>query len=65
MIPAWPEFTVRPQIGGQAEATGQVAFPIIARPLYRGLKLWDTLPTDLQKEKDYYIFKAETMKLEL
>ena len=34
-------------------------------PLYRGIKLWDTLPTNLQKEKDFITFKAEIMKLEL
>ena len=34
-------------------------------PLYRGLRLWDTLPTDLKKEKDYNKFKAEIQNLRL
>ena len=38
---------------------------IQSSPLYRGIKLWDTLPTNLQKEKDFITFKAEIMKLEL
>ena len=28
-------------------------------PLYRGLKLWDSLPADIQKEKDKYKFKKK------
>ena len=33
-------------------------------PLYRGIKLWDLLPTVLQNEKDYVKFKKEIIKLE-
>ena len=28
-------------------------------PLYRGVRLWNLLPTDLQKEKDKYVFKKK------
>ena len=28
-------------------------------PLYRGARLWDMLPADLQKEKDKYVFKKK------
>ena len=28
-------------------------------PLYRGLKLWDSLPVDIQNEKDKYKFKRK------
>ena len=31
-------------------------------PLYRGLRLWDSLPSDLQKEKDSRIFKKRIAK---
>ena len=30
---------------------------ILNSPLYRGLKLWDSLPSDLQKEKNIQTFK--------
>ena len=30
-------------------------------PLYRGIRLWDTLPTDLQSEKDKYVFKNKIL----
>ena len=30
----WPEFTVRPKVGGQAEATDQVDFPVVLQPGY-------------------------------
>ena len=33
--------------------------------LYRGLKLWDSLPPTLQKEDDYQTFKSELMKMDL
>ena len=29
-ITEWPEFTVRPEVGGQAESTGRVVFYIVA-----------------------------------
>ena len=28
-------------------------------PLYRGMGLWDSLPSDLQNEKDKYVFKKK------
>ena len=34
-------------------------------PLYRALKLWDSLPPTLQKEDDYQTFKSELMKMDL
>ena len=34
---------------------------ILNSPLYRGLKLWDSLPSDLQKEKDFRAFKKRLM----
>ena len=34
-------------------------------PLYRGIKVWDKLPIELQNEMDYEAFKAEVMKMEL
>ena len=33
--------------------------PVFNSPLYRGTRLWNVLPTDLQKEKDKYIFKKK------
>ena len=30
---------------------------VLNSPLYRGIRLWDGLPVDLQKEKDKYSFK--------
>ena len=30
VITEWPEFTVRPEVRGQAECTGRVVFPIVA-----------------------------------
>ena len=30
VITEWPEFTVRPEVRGQAECTGRVIFPIVA-----------------------------------
>ena len=30
---------------------------VLNSPLYRGLKLWDSLPADIQKEKDARTFK--------
>ena len=30
---------------------------ILNSPLYRGIKLWDSLPGDIQKEKDFRNFK--------
>ena len=30
VITAWPEFTVRPEVGGQAESTGCVVFYVVA-----------------------------------
>ena len=32
---------------------------VLNSPLYRGLKLWDTLPSVMQKEKDNRIFKKK------
>ena len=32
-------------------------------PLYRGSRLWNLLPVDLQKEKDKYIFKKKMRTL--
>ena len=34
-------------------------------PFYRGLRLWDELSTDLQKESDFIRFKSEIGKLDL
>ena len=34
-------------------------------PLYRGIRLWDKLPTDLQKETDKNIFKKKISLYEL
>ena len=30
---------------------------ILNSPFYRGIKLWDSLPSDMQKEKDFRTFK--------
>ena len=30
VITEWPEFTVRPEVGGQTESTGRVVFYIVA-----------------------------------
>ena len=32
---------------------------VLNSPLYRGSRLWNLLPVDLQKEKDKYIFKKK------
>ena len=32
---------------------------VLNSPLYRGLKLWDSLPANIQKEKDKYKFKRK------
>ena len=32
---------------------------VFVSPLYRGLRLWDSLPTDLQKEKESRAFKKK------
>ena len=32
---------------------------VFKSPLYRGLKLWDSLPVQIQKEKDKYKFKRK------
>ena len=37
VIPVWTEFTVRPEVVGQAEATGQVDFTMVA-PTYIDLR---------------------------
>ena len=34
-------------------------------PFYRGLRLWDLLSTDLQKEADFVKFKLKIMKTDL
>ena len=34
-------------------------------PLHRGLNIWDSLLSVLQREKDYQIFKSEIMKMDL
>ena len=36
---------------------------ILNSPYYRGIKLWDSLPSDLQKEKDYRTFKKRLRTL--
>ena len=30
---------------------------ILNNPLYRGIRLWDSLPSDMQQEKDFRVFK--------
>ena len=30
-------------------------------PLYRGIRLWDSLPSELQKEENKYIFKCKIL----
>ena len=32
---------------------------VVNSPLYRGLRLWDTLPTDIQKEPDKNVLKKK------
>ena len=35
---------------------------VLSSPLYRGLRLWDSLPSDLHKEKDSWTFKKKIAK---
>ena len=36
---------------------------ILNSPLYRGIKLWDLLTSDMQKEKDFHMFKKRLVSL--
>ena len=34
---------------------------ILNSPLYRGIRFWDSLPRDMQKEKDFRAFKKRLL----
>ena len=60
-----PQMELRSQSKVKMKSNFTAITKVYMSPLYRGLRLWDTLPTDLQNEKGHVKFKKRITHINL